>query len=93
MSITSTQSYRSGDMVTKQSTTQSASTPVMKMVTAFVKFISIPLKGFGRFCVPGFGPIEEFVNKSYPCILGFSSLFIMQKNADVRCYPLLYKSW
>ena len=64
----------------------------MKMVTAFVKFISIPLKGFGLFFVPGFGPIEVFVNKSYLSILAFSSLFIMQESADGRCYLLLYKS-
>ena len=66
-SPTSTISIRvcpTGDITTRQSVTGVVNTPVMRMVTASMRFTSTPWRASGLSCGPGCAPIAEFHRKN-----------------------------
>jgi hypothetical protein len=57
----------------------------MKTVTAFVRFMSTPLRAFGHSYAPGFGHIEVYRRKNCRVIRAFSSLFTTFAGEEKPC--------
>jgi hypothetical protein len=57
----------------------------MKTVTAFVRFMSTPLRAFGHSYAPGFGHIEAYRRKNCRAIWAFSSLFTTFAGEEKPC--------
>src|SRR5713101_8218138 len=92
MNTTSTLASQRGAILTKPSVTASGSMPGMTMATAFVKFMSIRLKGFGRCSAPGCARIEVSRRRICLSISAFLSLFIMRRHAARPSWDLSLNS-
>src|SRR6266568_2642785 len=82
-----------GDTTISVSTMDGESTPEMKMETAFVKFMSIPWKGFGRSCEAGCAPIGAFHKRNFRSTSVSSSLCTMPENEGKRCFMRSLSYW
>src|SRR5712691_13270668 len=69
------------------------STPEMKMAMAFVKSMSIPWKGSGRYYEVGSAPIGAFHKKNFRSTSVSLSLFTMPESEGKRCFMRSLSYW
>ena len=81
-------------MNTKLSVMAVASTPETKMVTDFMKFMSIPLRAFGHSCGLGLELIEVFLRTNFLSPSAFLNSFIVSElGVKPFCHHYLNVFW